>query len=144
MNNVNGNKQVQIMPNMQPVYPAQTSEYPNYMSPMYHLGDQYVSAEIQQVLNNMYMALSNQTKLLSYLVEKNESNIETIAKIYQEMTSLKEIGGEVRKDEKEDTETTGRAHFKQSSLSSDITASDLVTILYGPKTQFKYKIIMDQ
>jgi hypothetical protein len=120
MNNVNGNKQVQIIPNMQPVYPAQTSEYPNYMSPMYHLGDQYVSAEIQQVLNNMYMALSNQTKL------------------------LKEIGGEVRKDEKEDTETTGRAHFKQSSLSSDITASDLVTILYGPKTQFKYKIIMDQ
>jgi hypothetical protein len=49
-----------------------------------------------------------------------------------------------RKDEPDEVEAASRSHFKQSSLNSDITASELVDILYGNKTQFKYKLIMDK
>jgi hypothetical protein len=91
MNIISGNKQVQTMPNAQPMYPNQNgSEYMNYYMPqMFNQGNQYLGNDIQQLLNNMYMALSNQSKLLSYLVEKNEANIETTTKIYQEMSTLK-------------------------------------------------------
>jgi len=88
MNIISGNKQVQTM--QQPMYPNQQPEYNGYyMPPMFQQPSQYMPTDIQQVLNNMYMALGNQSKLLSYLVEKNESNIETTAKIYQEMATLK-------------------------------------------------------
>lgn len=74
MNIISGNKQVQTMP--QPNYQNQPSEYGGYYMPnMFQQQGQYVPPDIQQVLNNMYMALSNQSKLLSYLVEKNEANI---------------------------------------------------------------------
>lgn len=77
MNIISGNKQVQTMPSPQAGYPNQNgAEYMNYyMPPMFQQNSQYVGNDIQQLLNNMYMALSNQSKLLSYLVEKNEANI---------------------------------------------------------------------
>ena len=74
MNIISGNKQVQTM--QQPMYPNQQTDYPSYyVPPMFQQPGQFMPPDIQQVLNNMYMALSNQSKLLSYLVEKNESNI---------------------------------------------------------------------
>ncbi len=37
-----------------------------------------------------------------------------------------------------------RAHFKQAAPNNDITATELVSILYGAKTEFKYRLILDK
>jgi hypothetical protein len=34
--------------------------------------------------------------------------------------------------------------YNQTPPNSDITANDLVSILYGPKITFKYKLIVDR
>lgn len=91
MNIISGNKQVQAMPNMPSMTQPQNGEYVNYyMPPMYSNQPQYVpGGDLHQLLNNMYMALSNQSKLLAYLVEKNDINIQTTSRIYEEMTNKK-------------------------------------------------------
>jgi hypothetical protein len=38
---------------------------------------------MQQMLNSMYIALGNQSKLLYDLVQKNEENIEKTKRIYE-------------------------------------------------------------
>ena len=40
-------------------------------------------------------------------------------------------------------ESFGPNHFKQVNYNSGITANDLVSILYGPKANFKFKLIVD-
>jgi hypothetical protein len=88
MNIISGNKQVQAgmgnMPNMQNMCTPQNNDYMNYyMPPAYQTPQSFVPNDLHQLLNNMYMALNNQSKLLAYLVEKNEINIRTTVKIYE-------------------------------------------------------------
>lgn len=79
------------MPNMPTMCQQQpSSEYLGYyQQPVYQPQPQFIQTDLHQLLNNMYMALSNQSKLLAYLVEKNEMNIQTTTKIYEEMTNKK-------------------------------------------------------
>jgi|JI6StandDraft_1071083.scaffolds.fasta_scaffold04058_3 hypothetical protein len=87
MNIISGNKQVQAMPNSSMMCQQQPSnDYVNYyQQAMFQpqAQPQFVQPDLHQLLNNMYMALSNQSKLLAYLVEKNEMNIQTTTKIYE-------------------------------------------------------------
>lgn len=82
MNIISGNKQVQAMPNMNMpnMCPPQNNDYMNYYMPQscqVPQQQQFMQNDLHQLLNNMYMALNNQSKLLAYLVEKNEMNIQT-------------------------------------------------------------------
>lgn len=49
-----------------------------------------------------------------------------------------------RKQVVEEPMTVAKMPYNQASHNSDITANDLVNILYGPKTTFKFKLIVDQ
>lgn len=92
--------QMNQMPNGQMISQGPPGDFQNYYLPQgYSQQSQYMTGDIQQVLNNMYMALSNQSKLLSYLVEKNETNIETTAKIYQEMAQIRQEDHSERKEQ---------------------------------------------
>lgn len=84
MNIISGNKQVQAMPSMNNLptmpnmCPPQNNDYMSYYMPQVcQAPQQYMQNDMHQLLNNMYMALNNQSKLLAYLVEKNEVNIRT-------------------------------------------------------------------
>ena len=48
-----------------------------------------------------------------------------------------------RKNEPEEVvEATPNTHFNQTNFNADITSNDLVSILYGPKATFKYRLIV--
>lgn len=93
MNIISGNKQVQTSPTNPMLCQQQSpTDFVNYYpQQMYQpqMQPQFMQTDLHQLLNNMYMALSNQSKLLAYLVEKNEMNIQTTTKIYEEMTNKK-------------------------------------------------------
>lgn len=68
MNIISGNQHVQGYPVPQ-VYQPPGSEYGNYFpQPQNFQSNQYASSEIQSLLNNMFMVLNNQSKLLAYLI----------------------------------------------------------------------------
>jgi hypothetical protein len=48
-----------------------------------------------------------------------------------------------RKQEVEKSSTLVNIPY-QAPANSDVTANDLVNILYGPKTTFKFKLIVDR
>jgi hypothetical protein len=50
----------------------------------------------------------------------------------------------LRKQTEEETPKVGKTPFVQAPQNSDITANDLVNILYHPKPNFKYKLIVDK
>ena len=84
MNIISGNKKVQAMPNMPAVCQTPNGDYMNYYVPQaFQPSQPYMQNDLHQLLNNMYLALSNQSKLLAYLVEKNELNIQTTTRIYE-------------------------------------------------------------
>lgn len=57
--------------------------YGNYYIPMANPQfQQFGGNQMQQMLNSMYIALGNQSKLLYDLVQKNEENIEKTKRIY--------------------------------------------------------------
>jgi hypothetical protein len=84
MNMINGNTQLSAMTNMTSMCQQSAGDYVNYYTPpIYQQQQQYIQNDLHQLLNNMYMVLSNQSKLLAYLIEKNELNIQTTTKIYE-------------------------------------------------------------
>jgi hypothetical protein len=68
MNIISGNQHVQGYP-APPAYQQPNNEYANYYpQPQNYQGGQYPASEIQVLLNNMFMVLNNQSKLLAYLI----------------------------------------------------------------------------
>lgn len=49
-----------------------------------------------------------------------------------------------RKQAAEEPVAVAKMPYNQASHNSDITANDLVNILYGPKATFKFKLIVDK
>lgn len=70
MNIISGNKQVQGHHNMQnQLYKNSNADFNNYYAPnIYPPLQQFNNGDISSLLNHMYMALTNQSRLLSYLV----------------------------------------------------------------------------
>jgi hypothetical protein len=73
MNVMSNNKQTQGHPNFQnSLFNSPNPEFNNYfVQSMFPNQNPINNSDISSLLNHMYMALSNQSRLLSYLVEKN-------------------------------------------------------------------------
>lgn len=91
MNIISGNRHVQGVPATPPAYQNSNSDGLRYYSqpPVYQQQMQYPQTDIQGLLNNMFVVLDNQSKLLNYLIEKNDHNFDTTNKIYKEITTDK-------------------------------------------------------
>ena len=98
MNIISNNRDVQGLSGAPQQYQSQGPEHPGYhnqpqmyqpQAPMYQPPPQYVNNDVQMLLNNMYMVLNNQSKLLGYLIEKNDHNYNTTNKIYDEIKTIK-------------------------------------------------------
>ena len=86
MNIISGNRNVHGLPSIPPMPQNQnqnTDGLRYYSSPqMFQPQMNCPPADVQALLNNMFMALNNQSKLLNYLIEKNDHNFKTTNKIY--------------------------------------------------------------
>lgn len=89
MNIISGNNHVQTMPHPSG-YQMQGGDYMNYcQQPQYQPHNPYIANDIQMLINNMFTVLNNQSKLLTYLIEKNDHNFFTTNKIYNEIKTIK-------------------------------------------------------
>lgn len=84
MNIISDNKGVQGLSMTPPMYQPQNNEFMNFYGQpqVFQQAPQYPSSDIQVLLNNMFMVLNNQSKLLAYLIDKNDHNFSTTNKIY--------------------------------------------------------------
>ena len=93
MNIISGNRNVHGLPPFPPMPQNQnknTDELRYYSSPqIYQPQMNCPPVDVQGLLNNMFMTLNNQSKLLNYLIEKNDHNFTTANKIYDEIITAK-------------------------------------------------------
>ena len=89
MNIISGNNHVQTLPTGQN-YQMQNGDYMSYFNQhQFQPQNPYIGHDIQMLINNMFSVLNNQSKLLSYLIEKNDHNFFTTNKIYDELKTIK-------------------------------------------------------
>lgn len=89
MNIISGNNHVQTTPTG-PSPQMRENQFMNYSyQPHYQQPNHYVPNDLQLLINNMFTVLNNQSKLLSYLIEKNDHNFFTTNKIYSELKTIK-------------------------------------------------------
>lgn len=87
MNIISGNRNVQGVP---PMYQNQSDGMRYYSQPQFFQPTMPSSqADVQGLLNNMFMVLNNQSNLLKYLIDKNDHNFNTTSKIYEQMQITK-------------------------------------------------------
>lgn len=93
MNIISGNRNVHGLP---PVPPMAQNQNQNTDGMRYYPPPQIFQSQmnsppldVHSLLNNMFMTLNNQSKLLNYLIEKNDHNFTTTNRIYDEIKTTK-------------------------------------------------------